>query len=53
MRELVETVHVDAPPRQVWAALTDWTRQGEWMLLTDVEVTGGDPAAVGGASDVT
>ena len=48
MRELVETVHVDAPPRQVWAALTDWTRQGEWMLLTDVEVTGGDPEAVGG-----
>lgn len=48
MRELVETVHVDAPPRQVWAALTDWTRQGEWMLLTDVAVTGGDPEAVGG-----
>ena len=48
MRELVETVVVDAPPQQVWAALTDWTRQGEWMLLTDVEVTGGDPHAVGG-----
>ena len=48
MRELVETVVVDAPPQQVWAALTDWTRQGEWMLLTDVEVTGGDPQAVGG-----
>jgi carbon monoxide dehydrogenase subunit G len=48
VRELVETVVVDAPPQQVWAALTDWTRQGEWMLLTDVEVTGGDPHAVGG-----
>jgi carbon monoxide dehydrogenase subunit G len=48
MRELVETVVVDAPPQQVWAALTDWTRQGEWMLLTDVEVTGGHPHAVGG-----
>jgi carbon monoxide dehydrogenase subunit G len=48
MRELVERVVVDAPPQQVWAALTDWTRQGEWMLLTDVEVTGGDPHAVGG-----
>lgn len=48
MRELVETVVVDAPPQQVWAALTDWTRQGEWMLLTDVTVTGGDPQAVGG-----
>src|SRR3712207_7800800 len=48
MRELVETVVVDAPPQQVWAALTDWTRQGEWMLLTDVEVTGGDQHGVGG-----
>ena len=48
MRELVETVVVDAPPQQVWAALTDWTRQGEWMLLTDVELTGGDQHGVGG-----
>lgn len=48
MRELVETVVVDAPPQRVWAALTDWTRQGEWMLLTDVEVAGGDPHSVGG-----
>lgn len=48
MRELVHSVVVDAPPRQVWAALTDWIRQGEWMLLTDVEITGGDPHAVGG-----
>ncbi|RBY79519.1 SRPBCC family protein [Geodermatophilus sp. TF02-6] len=48
MRELVETVDVDAPPERVWAALTDWTRQGEWMLATDVEVVGGDPHAVGG-----
>jgi hypothetical protein len=48
MRELVETVDVDAPPARVFAAVTDWTRQGEWMLLTDVEVVGGDPRAVGG-----
>jgi len=48
MRELVETVDVDAPPERVFAAVTDWTRQGEWMLLTDVEVVGGDPHAVGG-----
>ena len=48
MRELVETVDVDAPPERVWAALTDWTRQGEWMLLTDVEVVSGDPRGVGG-----
>jgi carbon monoxide dehydrogenase subunit G len=48
MRELMEAVDVDAPPERVWAALTDWTRQGEWILLTDVEVVGGDPHAVGG-----
>src|SRR3712207_7451066 len=48
MRERVETVVVDAPPQRVWAALTDWTRQGEWMLLTDVELTGGDQHGVGG-----
>ncbi len=48
MPEVVESVEVAAPPGQVWAALVDWDRQGEWMLLTDVEVTGGDPQAVGG-----
>jgi len=48
MRELVETVDVDAPPERVFAALTDWTRQGEWMLLTDVEVVGGNPRGIGG-----
>ena len=41
MRELVERIDVDATPEQVWAALTDWTRQGEWMLATDVETVGG------------
>ncbi|MGK5110926.1 MULTISPECIES: SRPBCC family protein [unclassified Geodermatophilus] len=47
MPELVETVDVDAPPERVWAALTDWTRQGEWMLLTDVETVGDTVAGVG------
>jgi hypothetical protein len=46
--ELVLTVDVEAPPAQVWRALVDWERQGEWMLLTDVRVVGGDPAGVGG-----
>ncbi|MGY1772712.1 SRPBCC family protein [Blastococcus sp. SYSU D00813] len=40
MRELTERIDVDAPPERVWAALVDWTRQGEWMLATDVEVVG-------------
>jgi carbon monoxide dehydrogenase subunit G len=48
MRELTETIDVDAPPERVWAALTDWTRQGEWMLLTDVETVGGPATGVGG-----
>ena len=49
MPELTEQVDVDAPPEQVWAALVDWDRQGEWMLLTDVrsdDATGGQ--GVGG-----
>jgi hypothetical protein len=32
----------------VWAALTDWVRQGEWMLATDVETVGGPAQEVGG-----
>ena len=42
MPEVVETVDVAAPPEQVWAALVDWDRQGEWMLLTDVRSEDGD-----------
>jgi carbon monoxide dehydrogenase subunit G len=46
--ELTETVDVDAPPERVWAALTDWVRQGEWMLGTDVRTVGGPAQEVGG-----
>jgi uncharacterized protein YndB with AHSA1/START domain len=46
--ELVLTVDVDAPPEQVFAALVDWTTQGEWMLLTDVRTVSGDAQGVGG-----
>ena len=48
MPELTETVEVDAPAERVWAAFTDWTRQGEWMLLTDVRTVGGPATGVGG-----
>lgn len=47
MPEVVETVDVQAPPEQVWAALVDWPRQGEWMLLTDVRAVDGDGQGVG------
>ena len=48
MPELVVTMDVEAPPQQVWLALSDWERQGEWMPLTDVRVVAGDPQGVGG-----
>jgi carbon monoxide dehydrogenase subunit G len=46
--ELTETVDVDAPPEQVWAALVDWVRTDEWMLATDVRTVGGPAHEVGG-----
>jgi len=46
--ELVLSVDVDAPPAAVWAALTDWGRQGEWMLATGVRPTYRDGQGVGG-----
>ena len=48
MTDLTETVDVDAPPEQVWAALTDWVRQGEWILATDVRPVIGPARGVGG-----
>ena len=48
MPELTVQVDVEAPAAQVWRALVDWERQGEWMPLTDVRVVGGDPQGVGG-----
>lgn len=38
-------VEVQAPPEAVWAAATDWPRQGEWMLGTSVHVIRGDGGA--------
>jgi uncharacterized protein YndB with AHSA1/START domain len=40
MPDLVERIDIDAAPEQVWAALTDWEKQGEWMLATDVRTVG-------------
>jgi uncharacterized protein YndB with AHSA1/START domain len=45
--DLELSVQVAAPPEHTWAVLTDWARQGEWMLGTTVAVTGGDGHSVG------
>jgi uncharacterized protein YndB with AHSA1/START domain len=42
MPEITLHVDVDAPPKDVWDAMVDWDRQGEWMVLTSV--TGGHGA---------
>ncbi|HUV48866.1 MAG TPA: SRPBCC family protein [Actinomycetes bacterium] len=41
-------VVIDAPPEAVWAAVTDWPRQSEWMLGTVVRSTDLDGVGVGG-----
>jgi hypothetical protein len=38
--ELSAAVDVAAPAERVWHAMTDWERQGDWMLRTRVEATG-------------
>jgi hypothetical protein len=44
---LTMRVDVNAPPETVFAAATDWERQGEWMLGTTVRVRRGDGRSVG------
>lgn len=46
-RHLSLDVIVGAPPEAVFAALTQWSEQGRWMLGTHVSVTAGDGASVG------
>jgi carbon monoxide dehydrogenase subunit G len=45
--ELTESVDVPVRPQRLWRAVTDWERQGEWMLGTTVRVTAGDGRSVG------
>jgi len=41
-----DSTHIDASPAQVWAALTDWDRAGQWMPgVTGMRLDG--PLAVG------
>ncbi|MEO7194592.1 MAG: SRPBCC family protein [Pseudonocardiaceae bacterium] len=47
MMNLTMRVNVNAPPATVFAAATDWERQGEWMLGTTVRIRRGDGRSVG------
>lgn len=40
-------IETSAPPERAWRAVTDWPRQGEWMLGTTVTVASGDGRSVG------
>jgi hypothetical protein len=44
-------IDIEAPPETVFAAATDWQRQGEWMLATTVRVRRGDGRSVGSEVD--
>jgi hypothetical protein len=50
-RELTLTVDVRAPAPVVWAYVTDWEAQGEWIPATRVRRTGGDGRSVGSTLD--
>lgn len=45
--DITVSVDVDAPVGTVWAAVTDWENQRDWMLGTDVTVTRGDGVSLG------
>lgn len=47
MTDFVFSVDVAAPAGTTWLALTDWSRQHEWMLVTQVQVIDGDGRSVG------
>ncbi len=47
MAEVVLSVDVDASPEAVWAGLSDWGRQGEWMFGTQVWQATPGPTDVG------
>lgn len=47
MLEIRVAIDVDATPEQVFEAMTDWARQGEWMPGTSVRVVKGDGDAEG------
>jgi hypothetical protein len=47
MTTLSVAIEIDAPAQRTWDVVTDWERQGEWMPITDVQITGSVPAGIG------
>jgi Polyketide cyclase / dehydrase and lipid transport len=47
MTSVTVQVDIDAPVEQTWAVVTDWERQGEWMPMTQVDVTDHASAGLG------
>ncbi|TNC20804.1 SRPBCC family protein [Amycolatopsis alkalitolerans] len=47
MTDLVFSIEVAAPAGTTWLAFTDWPRQHEWMIGTEVRVTEGDGRSIG------
>ena len=45
--ELTIPVDVGVPAPVLWATVTDWPGQSDWMLGTRVEITAGDGRSVG------
>jgi len=46
-REVTVEVAAAVPAEDVWMAMTDWSRQREWMVGTRVFVVAGDGRSVG------
>lgn len=47
MPEVVVGIDISVQPEEVWAAITDWERQGEWILATTVRQTSTTPVRPG------
>lgn len=47
MSDVAVSVEVAAPAGTTWLALTDWERQSEWILGTDVRVVSGNGRSIG------
>ncbi|MDQ3877237.1 MAG: SRPBCC family protein [Actinomycetota bacterium] len=52
---VVETsITIDAPPQTIWSLITDWERQGDWMLeASEFVVVGEQREGVGVAAEAT